>query len=197
MATKLKNQLQLNKTLKKYKNKNKNKSNKHKKTKHVVKNKVSNKILKGGSLKEPPFNIIRMGHRLAVYSVSFSTDGAWLVSGGGDKTVKVWNAITGECVQTLTDHTECVNSVSFSFDSNNIVYCFARQIVLAEFFKVVPPLLTLAQRTVASEIKKSKNVIQAHNLPEHLKKELNVEIQKHKFPDCNPNFICYRDKTLK
>ncbi|EWZ27762.1 hypothetical protein FOZG_18520 [Fusarium oxysporum Fo47] len=41
------------------------------------------------------------GHDDSVKSVAFSADGQWLASGSRDKTVKVWDATTGACVQTL------------------------------------------------------------------------------------------------
>ena len=54
-------------------------------------------------------------------SVSFSGDGKLIVSGSGDRTVRVWNAVTGTCLQTLEGHTEDVISVSFSGDGKLIV----------------------------------------------------------------------------
>ena len=38
------------------------------------------------------------GHSKAVWSVSFSPDGASIVSGSRDNTVKVWSVESGECV---------------------------------------------------------------------------------------------------
>jgi WD40 repeat protein len=41
------------------------------------------------------------GHRQGVWSVAFSHDSARLASASGDSTVKVWDASSGECLQTL------------------------------------------------------------------------------------------------
>ncbi|KAH7207377.1 WD40-repeat-containing domain protein, partial [Fusarium oxysporum] len=41
------------------------------------------------------------GHNGWVNSVAFSADGQRLVSGSDDRTVKIWDAATGACVQTL------------------------------------------------------------------------------------------------
>ena len=37
------------------------------------------------------------GHSGGVNSVCFSPDGSRIVSGSGDKTVRIWNAVTGAC----------------------------------------------------------------------------------------------------
>ncbi|KAH0553451.1 hypothetical protein GP486_006481, partial [Trichoglossum hirsutum] len=57
------------------------------------------------------------GHSDSVTSVTFSHDSAWLASGSGDRTVKIWNASSGECLQTLEGHSSSVSSVTFSHDS--------------------------------------------------------------------------------
>ena len=42
------------------------------------------------------------GHANGVTSVGFSADGSKVVSGSNDKTVKIWNADSGEVIQTLS-----------------------------------------------------------------------------------------------
>jgi WD40 repeat protein len=44
-----------------------------------------------------------------------------IVSGSGDKTVKVWDAQTGQETLTLKGHTSPVMSVSFNSDGKRIV----------------------------------------------------------------------------
>ena len=44
-----------------------------------------------------------------------------IVSGSGDKTIKIWDAVTGECLKTLEGHSSLVSSVAFSSDSKLIV----------------------------------------------------------------------------
>jgi len=61
------------------------------------------------------------GHISVVTSVSFNHDGTKIVSGSRDRTVRVWNSETGECVLTLEGHTQGVMSVSFNHDGTKIV----------------------------------------------------------------------------
>ena len=57
------------------------------------------------------------GHSLSVNSVAFSHDSARLASASVDRTVKVWDAHSGQCLQTLEGHSDRVRSVAFSHDS--------------------------------------------------------------------------------
>ena len=63
------------------------------------------------------------GHTNWVTSVSISADGRRVVSGSDDNTVRVWDAVSGECVLgPLEGHTgEVVTSVSFSADGRRVV----------------------------------------------------------------------------
>ncbi|THU80992.1 WD40 repeat-like protein [Dendrothele bispora CBS 962.96] len=56
-----------------------------------------------------------------VRSVAFSQDGNRVVSGSDDKTVKIWNAETGNMEFELKGHTGSVNSVAFSQDGRRVV----------------------------------------------------------------------------
>jgi WD40 repeat protein len=49
--------------------------------------------------------------------VAFSHDSARLASASYDETVKIWDASSGACLQTLEGHSDLVNSVAFSHDS--------------------------------------------------------------------------------
>jgi len=57
----------------------------------------------------------------SVKSVAFSPDGTRIVSGLGDQSVWVWDALTGVELTSLNGHTDWVNSVAFSPDGTRIV----------------------------------------------------------------------------
>jgi WD40 repeat protein len=62
------------------------------------------------------------GHEAAVNSVAFSPNGKQIVSGSSDRTVRLWDATTGQSIgQPLRGHEDEVISVAFSPDSKQIV----------------------------------------------------------------------------
>jgi WD40 repeat protein len=74
-----------------------------------------------GAISNDDSVVMLKGHTAGVQSVAFSPDGKWIVSGGVDKTLKVWDAETGEEMLTLQGHSEIVRSVNFSPDGRRIV----------------------------------------------------------------------------
>lgn len=62
------------------------------------------------------------GHEDAVFSVAFSLDSTKLVSGSKDKTIRIWDAVSGEQIgEPLKGHRDSVNSVAWSPDGTKIV----------------------------------------------------------------------------
>ncbi|KIJ90128.1 hypothetical protein K443DRAFT_686942, partial [Laccaria amethystina LaAM-08-1] len=61
------------------------------------------------------------GHTSWVTSVAFSRDGKQIVSGSQAKSVRVWDASTGNELKVLKGHTDRVTSVAFSPDGKQIV----------------------------------------------------------------------------
>ena len=59
---------------------------------------------------------ILSGHTGGVRTLTFSSDGTFLVSGSDDKTVILWDVQTGGVIKTFHGHTDAVVSVSISLD---------------------------------------------------------------------------------
>ena len=60
------------------------------------------------------------GHTDSVGGLTFSFDGASLVSGSHDKTIKLWDVQTGGIIKTFYGHTNTVYSVSISADCTTV-----------------------------------------------------------------------------
>ncbi|EDQ86626.1 uncharacterized protein MONBRDRAFT_10691 [Monosiga brevicollis MX1] len=61
-----------------------------------------------------------VGHDARVTSVGYSPDGRFVVSGSWDKTLRVWDALTGACLHTLYGHDDIVMSVGYSPDGRYV-----------------------------------------------------------------------------
>jgi len=56
------------------------------------------------------------GHTDPVISVYLSADGRYALSGGGDKTLRLWDVASSDCLRTFEGHTGWVQSVCLSAD---------------------------------------------------------------------------------
>jgi sugar lactone lactonase YvrE len=96
-----------------------------------------------------------VGHSGPVRNVNFSADGNRIVSGSIDKTIKVWDATTGEELLTLANHTEAVFDVQFSPDGRSLVSCSDDATVR---MWNLPDLTELAGTDTAPDVDSSDNV---------------------------------------
>ncbi|KAG0148898.1 hypothetical protein CROQUDRAFT_654250 [Cronartium quercuum f. sp. fusiforme G11] len=56
----------------------------------------------------------QQGHYFDMNTLTFSTDGQTIVTGGDDGKVKVWNANSGFCYVTFTEHQSSISAVEFA-----------------------------------------------------------------------------------
>ncbi|KAF7358377.1 WD40 repeat-like protein [Mycena venus] len=70
----------------------------------------------------PPSETTVIQGKSGIFSVAFSPDGTRIVSGARDKTIRLWDATTGQQVgNALAGHTDWVSSVVFSLDGMRLV----------------------------------------------------------------------------
>ncbi|MEH2121950.1 WD40 repeat domain-containing protein [Nostoc sp.] len=53
--------------------------------------------------------------------IAFSPDSNFLASGSYDRTIKIWDVHSGECLQTLPGHPGCVLVIAFSPDGKTLI----------------------------------------------------------------------------
>ncbi|KAL9650978.1 hypothetical protein ABK040_015081 [Willaertia magna] len=71
-------------------------------------------------LKEPTKLITFKGHTLGINDISWSNDSNYICSCSDDKTIKIWNVISGECLKNLIGHNHFVFAVAYS-PQNNLI----------------------------------------------------------------------------
>lgn len=70
---------------------------------------------------DKPEIFVQLGHAGDVTSVAFSSDGQYILSGGKDNTVKLWDVSTGKEIRTFRGHSGWVCSLAFTPDGRYAV----------------------------------------------------------------------------
>ena len=69
------------------------------------------------------------GHTDYIYSLTYSSDGLYLISGSKDRTIKLWDVQTGGVIKTLCSYTQEANSVSISADATMIASAYRNRAI--------------------------------------------------------------------
>jgi WD40 repeat protein len=92
------------------------------------------------------------GHWGRVSSVAYSPDGKWIVSGSSDKTLKVWDAATGQETLTLHHHYLPVSSLAYSPDGKWIVSGSEDEMLMVSEAATGQQTLTLEHRGTVNSV---------------------------------------------
>jgi COMPASS component SWD3 len=68
-----------------------------------------------------PVRLTLSGHKAPVRAVAISANGQSIASGDDDKTVKLWDALTGKLLFDLNGHVQNIKSVAFTPDGTTLV----------------------------------------------------------------------------
>lgn len=87
------------------------------------------------------------GHTSAVSSVSFSPDGQSIISAGRDRTIKVWDAVTGQQLGSFPRQRAGINSFDVSRDGSRIVIGNTEDVIM---------IFDLASQTLLKTFRRSR-----------------------------------------
>ncbi|KAI8618505.1 putative WD repeat protein [Chytriomyces sp. MP71] len=72
--------------------------------------------------KSESYVLKQQGHNHEMNCLSYSPDGQYVVTGGDDGKVKLWNTQTGFCFVTFPEHSASIQAVEFSKRKANVVF---------------------------------------------------------------------------
>ncbi|KAJ1998230.1 U3 snoRNP protein, partial [Coemansia sp. S85] len=71
--------------------------------------------------KSETYVLKQQGHFYDMACIAYSGDGQYVATGGDDAKLKVWNALTGYCFITFSEHTSAVTAVHFTKGSQVVL----------------------------------------------------------------------------
>ena len=86
-----------------------------------VKNIASMPLNDAKLLLESEYGLFLQGHTGCVYSIAITSDNKYIVSGGADKTVRIWNLHNKVQESVLRAHSDSVFAIAITSDNNYIV----------------------------------------------------------------------------
>ena len=85
---------------------------------------------KSAYAQEKPEIFVQLGHTNWINAVAFSPDGRFVLSGGDDKVIKLWESATGREIRTFRGHKDSVWLLAFSPDSRFVLSGSGDEIIL-------------------------------------------------------------------
>ena len=77
----------------------------------------------GDAIPREPEKLKLMGHRARITKVIFHPLYTQVATSSEDASIKIWDYETGECEQTLREHTGMVNYICFTPTGENLASC--------------------------------------------------------------------------
>lgn len=96
-------------------------NNRHLARVHLMKLADEEAVLMGKPLPIFRHADILEGHTRSIYDAAFSPDGKQIASASEDKSIRIWDVMTGECLWIMRGHTDAVFTASFSPDGKKIL----------------------------------------------------------------------------
>jgi WD40 repeat protein len=84
------------------------------------------------------------GHTEAIYAAAYSPDGALVLTGGFDKTVRIWDRASRRLLRTVADHQNVVLTIAVSRDGLQFASAGLDNTIKLYDLPLVSPLTTFA-----------------------------------------------------